>query len=162
MAHVIVRSDGGVSVVTLGKVRVPVDGKPVFRDETIEEFIAKWEDLQAKIGSDLRAVSHYETTDIPSDRSFREAWTAASGRVDVDMPKARDIHRNRMRVARAPRLESLDVAYQRADEASDVPARARVASEKQKLRDVTADEAIEAASTPEELKGVWPSVLGDR
>ena len=34
-----------------------------------------------------------------------------------------------------------------------------VAARKQALRDVTADPAIEAARTPEELKGVWPEVL---
>lgn len=91
-----------------------------------------------------------------TDRTFRNAWKAGGGRIDVDMPKAREIHRQRLRIARAPLLEALDVEYQRADETGDVQGKRRVAEEKQKLRDVTADPRIEAAETPEQLKAVWP------
>lgn len=77
--------------------------------------------------------------------------------ITVNMDKARDIHKNAMRQARDPLFKALDVAYMVAIEqgldASDIVAK------KQALRDVTADPAIAAAQTPEELKAVWPEIL---
>lgn len=70
----------------------------------------------------------------------------------VDMNKARDIHRGALRAAREPILAELDVAYQRADEMGDTAAKAAIAKEKQRLRDVTNDPRIDSAQTPEELK----------
>lgn len=96
---------------------------------------------------------------LPAGREFRNAWTIKDGRVAVDMPRARDIYRQRLREARAPRLAALDVEYQRADEAGDLAAKAAVAARKKLLRDLTADPAIEAAATPEALKAAWPKEL---
>lgn len=81
--------------------------------------------------------------------------------VTVDMAKARDIQRERIREMRAPVLAELDTAYQRADERGDTEAKANIASRKQALRDATEDPAIEAAQTPEELKAVIPDALKD-
>ena len=79
--------------------------------------------------------------------------------ISVDMNKARAIHRDRIRSARAPKLTALDVAFQRALEAgSDTSV---IVAQKQALRDVTSDPAIEAAQTPEELKAIWPTALLD-
>lgn len=96
----------------------------------------------------LRAVpSHVvywivDASEVPADRTFRDAWNAD---LTVDMALARDIHRDRLRAARAPVLAALDVEQLRG---GDVEAR------KQALRDVTKDERIEAARTPEELLAV--------
>jgi hypothetical protein len=91
------------------------------------------------------------------DRTFRDAWRKNGVAFSVDMAHARDIHRNKMRRARAPLLEGLDVEAMRALEqgkpTTDIVIR------KQALRDVTADPAIEAAQTPEKLKAVWPAFL---
>lgn len=99
--------------------------------------------------------------DDQADRYFRGAWKDAPGRTkpDVDMPKAREIHRQQLRRLRAPLLEQLDTEYLQADEAGDQPAKVRVAARKRALRDVTADPAIDAAETPEQLKAVIPEVL---
>ena len=77
------------------------------------------------------------------------------------MKKARDIQRERMWPARKTELERLDIdmEYQRADERRDNAAKWRIALEKQALRDVTDDLAIEAARTPEQFKRVWPKNL---
>lgn len=95
----------------------------------------------------------------PDDRTFRDAWAFDGKAVKVDMPKARNIHRDRLRAARRPKLEALDTEYQRADEAGDAKAKAAIAERKQELRDVTADPAIEAAQTPAELAAVRPAIL---
>lgn len=77
--------------------------------------------------------------------------------ITVNMAKARDIHRAKMRDAREPLFAALDVAYQRAIETgTDTSA---IVAKKQALRDVTGDPAIEAAQTINELKNIWPDVL---
>lgn len=111
----------------------------------------------------LRAVSWEivpnEIVSEQTDRIFRNAWRANGKRIDVDMPKAREIHRDRLRRLRAPLLEALDVEYMRADERNDQEEKKRISDRKVILRDVTTDPAIEAASTPEELKAVIPGAL---
>lgn len=99
-------------------------------------------------------------SELIEDRYFRNAWED-NGKLSVNMPKAREIHKNHMRGARAPLLAQLDEAYLRADETQDAWGRADVVSQKQALRDVTADPAIEAAKTPDALKAVWPAILGE-
>jgi len=77
--------------------------------------------------------------------------------ITINMAKARDIHRAKMRDAREPLFAALDVAYQRALESS--ASTAEIVAKKQALRDVTSDPAIDAAQTTEQLKAVWPSIL---
>ena len=74
----------------------------------------------------------------------------------IDMSKARDIWRDKIRAERDARFKDLDVAYQRADETGDAVKKADIAAQKQALRDAPADPAIDAATTPEELKAIWP------
>jgi len=76
----------------------------------------------------------------------------------INMDKAKDIWRDKMRDARKPLLQQLDVEFQRALE-QNVDTSAIVAK-KQELRDITSHPDIEAAQTPEDLKKVWPDVLG--
>jgi len=76
--------------------------------------------------------------------------------ITVNMDKAREIKKDQIREARKPMLESLDVAYMRAVETGDTTQQAQIAAEKQVLRDATADPAIAAATTPEELAAVDP------
>ena len=80
--------------------------------------------------------------------------------INVNMDKARDIHRDKVRQARNPKLAAKDVEFQRALETgADTSA---IVADKQALRDAPASAAIEAATTPEELKAAWDSsLLGD-
>jgi hypothetical protein len=79
--------------------------------------------------------------------------------ITINMEKARNIHRENMRAARTPLLAALDVAFQRALEQNANTA--TIVAQKQALRDVTSDPAIEAAQTVEELKAVWPDILNE-
>lgn len=120
--------------------------------ETEDDFLARIQEKSVPAtASDIRIHE-----DIPNDRTFRNAWRTD---LTVDMEKARDIWRDRIRAARAPLLAALDVEYQRADEAGDAAAKADVVARKQALRDATADPAIEVATTPDHLKAVWPAAL---
>lgn len=77
--------------------------------------------------------------------------------ITINMTKARDIHRDKLRGARAPLFAALDVEFQRALE--DGKPAADIVARKKALRDVTAHPDIEAAQTIEQLKAVWPDCL---
>ena len=76
------------------------------------------------------------------------------------MSKAKNIHKENIRRARAPKLAELDVEFQKALEtSSDTTA---IVSKKKALRDAPADSAIEAAKTDADLKTQWnKTILGD-
>ena len=77
----------------------------------------------------------------------------------IDMAKAREIHKNKIRDARAPKLAELDIEFQKAQETSaDIT---DIVAKKQALRDAPAASAIESATTTDELKSQWDSsILG--
>lgn len=129
-------------------------------DFSIAEFIGQaWEFIIAKsvpAGAEFRFA---DDSELP-ERDFRNAWKDENGGIVIDMPKAREIHKDHMRECRCPLLQDLDVQYQRADEKGEAELKKQIAQRKQALRDVTKDPAIEAADTPEELKRVWPEILG--
>jgi hypothetical protein len=67
----------------------------------------------------------------------------------VDINKAKDITKDRLRQERKPLLEAQDVAFQRALESNaDTSA---IVAEKQRLRDIT--NQVDTMTTVEELKG---------
>jgi hypothetical protein len=141
----IARPDGGVSIMRL------------IGEADAEAELAKWRSVNPAGHVGYHVIAE---ADIPQDRTYRNAWMSDGGAIRHDMAKARQLHRQLMRVARAPLLAALDIAYQRADEAADAAAKAQIAAQKQALRDATADPRIEAAQTPEELKAAWPQALG--
>ena len=78
----------------------------------------------------------------------------------VDMAKAREIHKANIRTARKPKLEELDIEFQKAQETSADTS--SIVAKKQALRDAPAASAISAASTETELKAAWDTtLLGD-
>ena len=75
----------------------------------------------------------------------------------VDMAKAKELHKTRIREATGPKLEELDVEYQRAQESgSDT---STIVSKKQALRDAPADSAITSASDTDALKAQWNTAI---
>ena len=108
---------------------------------------------------DVPAGKPYQIVDastVPTDRTFRNAWMPD---LSVDMPKAREMRKDKLRILRAPKLAALDIEYNRADEAGNTTLKAEIAAKKKALRDVTIDPAIAAAITPEQLKAVMPAIL---
>jgi len=70
-----------------------------------------------------------------SDFDFRNAWEQVNGNVTVNINKAREITKSRLRIARQPLLEAQDVAFQRALESNLNTS--GIVAEKQRLRDIT-------------------------
>jgi hypothetical protein len=70
--------------------------------------------------------------------------------ITVNINKAKDITKDRLRVERTPLLQAQDVAFQRALEINaDTSA---IVAEKQRLRDITT--LVDTANTVEELKAL--------
>ena len=91
---------------------------------------------------------------MPADRTWRNAWTMDSGdpgSVTVDMALAREVHRARLRAARAPLLAELDTAFIRAIENGDDKAMGNITARKQALRDAPGTASIAVAATPDAL-----------
>ena len=79
--------------------------------------------------------------------------------VTINISKAKDIWKDKIRVARKFKLEELDVQYMRAQEAgSDTSA---IVTKKQELRDFPTQ--VNSATTVDEIKAVWDTdKLGDK
>lgn len=70
--------------------------------------------------------------------------------ITINIDKAKDITKDRLRAERASLLQAQDIAFQRAVEANaDTTA---IVAEKQRLRDIT--NLADAATTLEELKSI--------
>ena len=77
----------------------------------------------------------------------------------IDMAKAREIHKNNIRIARKPKLAELDVEFQKALETG--ASTTDIAAKKQALRDAPADSGITSASDADALKAQWKTdILG--
>ena len=77
----------------------------------------------------------------------------------VDMAKAREIHKDKIRLARKPLLEALDVEFQKALETG--ASTTDIVAKKQALRDAPADSGIAAATDGDALKAQWKTdILG--
>ena len=68
--------------------------------------------------------------------------------ITIDMAKAKEIVKEKLRVDRKPLLEAQDVLFQRALETSADTT--DIVAEKQRLRDITND--VDAMTTEEQLK----------
>lgn len=77
-----------------------------------------------------------DSSDLPqADNDFFNAWELADGVVSVNLDKAKELTKARLRAERLPLLQAQDVLYMRATEAGqDTSA---IVAEKQRLRDVT-------------------------
>jgi hypothetical protein len=97
---------------------------------------------------------------IPNTRDYRAAWIDdGNGPIKHDMPRAREVHRERLREQRGPLLAALDTGAIRAIEDDDAPKKAQVKAAKQKLRDAPADPRIEAAQNVAALAALTLDVL---
>ena len=79
--------------------------------------------------------------------------------ITINISKAKNIWKDKIRVARKPKLEELDVEYTKALESgADTSA---IVTKKQELRDFPAQ--VDSATTTDEIKAVWAiDKLGDK
>lgn len=100
----------------------------------------------------------YNTEDytLPAEKTFRSAWEVADGNsvVTINIEKAKDVWRNKIRSARIKPLEALDKEFMFALERGE--STVEIAAKKQALRDAPALASISAATTEEELTAIQP------
>jgi hypothetical protein len=153
--YAIKRPDGGVTILTLAHPDATIHGE-------IDKLLEAHPEYYGTPDPDepgTYTVEYHPVGQLPKDRTFRDAWTADStGKVNVDLPKATEIHKNRWREARKAKLEALDVEHMRAIEVDDKAKMREVSAKKQALRDVTKTD-LNSIKTPDELAKVWPEIL---
>ena len=78
--------------------------------------------------------------------------------ITIDISKAKDIWKDKIRDARKPVLEKLDVNFVKAQETSSDTT--SIVADKQTLRDLPSQ--VDTATTTDEIKAVWNDMLGDK
>ena len=86
------------------------------------------------------------------DHDFHKTFEIIDSTIQVNIPAARNIIREKLRPLRDAKFAPLDVAFMRAVERGDTAKQQEIATEKQKLRDITVHPAIDAATTLDELR----------
>ena len=127
-----------------------------------KEYKGTIEDLLKKVVPEdcLGSADIVEADTIPDDRTFRNAWVTSKGKsAEIDLSKAKEEAKIKVRQARTPKLQELDVAYQRADEDGDADAKKAVADKKKVARDATKDTKITNADSIDKLKEGMESVI---
>ena len=165
----VLRSDGGVGFtefqcdgrspdLPFGAVRTN-DPRFWFRDATPENIAAEVAKTYSNPSYALEGITPVswrvvDLSEIPKDRTYRNALTDTGTAIVHDMPTARAIHLEKLRQERAPRLAELDIEWSRAA-ATGGDAQA-VENERQALRDMPERKraALDAAKTVDELKAV--------
>jgi hypothetical protein len=84
------------------------------------------------------------------DEDFFNAWEQSNGKVTVNLTKAKNLTKERLRSEREPLLVAQDVAFQRALEEGKPTA--AIVAEKNRLRDVT--KLADNANSLEELRSL--------
>ena len=78
--------------------------------------------------------------------------------ITIDITKAKEVWKNKIRIAREPALEKLDIDFMKAQEAgTDTTS---IVADKNTLRDLP--EQVDTATTTDEIKAVWNDMLGDK
>jgi hypothetical protein len=78
--------------------------------------------------------------------------------ITIDITKAKDVWKEKIRVARKTALEKLDVAFNKAQETNaDTTS---IVADKNTLRDLPSQ--VDTATTTDEIKAVWNTMLGDK
>jgi hypothetical protein len=78
--------------------------------------------------------------------------------ITIDINKAKEVWKNKIRNARTSALAKLDIDFIKAQEEGNDTA--SIIADKQTLRDLPSQ--VDAATTVEEIKAVWNNMLGDK
>jgi hypothetical protein len=77
--------------------------------------------------------------------------------ITIDITKAKEVWKNKIRQARKSALEKLDIDFIKAQEQSNDTT--SIVADKQTLRDLPSQ--VDTANSIEEIKAVWNNMLGD-
>jgi hypothetical protein len=78
--------------------------------------------------------------------------------ITIDISKAKEVWKDKIREKRKPVLEQLDIDFVKAQETSSDTT--SIVADKQTLRDLPSQ--VDTATTETEIKAVWNDMLGDK
>jgi hypothetical protein len=78
--------------------------------------------------------------------------------ITIDITKAKEVWKDKIRQARKSALEKLDIDFIKAQEQSNDTT--SIVADKQTLRDLPSQ--VDTANSIEEIKAVWNNMLGDK
>jgi hypothetical protein len=78
--------------------------------------------------------------------------------ITIDINKAKEVWKNKIRNARTSALAKLDIDFIKAQEEGNDTA--SIVADKNTLRDLPSQ--VDTATTVEEIKAVWNTMLGDK
>ena len=78
--------------------------------------------------------------------------------ITIDITKAKEVWKDKIRFNRAKALKKLDLDFMKAQEAET--STTAIVADKQTLRDLPSQ--VDTATTTDEIKAVWNDLLGDK
>ena len=78
--------------------------------------------------------------------------------ITIDITKAKEVWKNKIRFKRTGALKKLDLDFMKAQEAET--STTAIVADKQTLRDLPSQ--VDTATTTDEIKAVWNDLLGDK
>jgi len=120
---------------------------------TADDVISKW---RADDQGQVTGARKIDEDDIPAFPDFKDAWEDDGSIIATDMPKARLIKMDRIRIERDARLSTTDKEVLQLENAA-LPAALK--SKRKALRDLPQNTNLDIIDNPEELKlfnPVWP------
>ncbi len=110
-------------------------------------------DIFVKIGATSYNKKDYR---VPAERTFRNAWEVEEGSavISVNLSKAKDIWRHKIRQARVEPLLKLDSDFMKALESGEDTT--EIVAKKQALRDAPNLSSIEEAKSVSEILSIQP------
>jgi len=124
-------------------VNVVMPSPSFLEDHTLEEVAAG----AVPNGIDYLIV---EEEFLPTEMEFRNAWKLNGNIIDIDIIKAREITRERLRYEREPLLQKLDIDMMK--NWNNQMTMIEVETEKQRLRDITL--LVDNVNSIEELRKI--------
>ncbi|QDP52541.1 MAG: hypothetical protein GOVbin4691_33 [Prokaryotic dsDNA virus sp.] len=122
------------------------------------------EEIAQKDVPDGKPYNIRDSSELPDASIFRDAWVVdeETWTISTDMELAREVWRNKIRLARASKWEEVDALWFQAMETPDGDVDS-IVNKKQLLRDYPNQESIAEAETIEELQEIWDTeLLGDK
>lgn len=128
-------------------------------NEEISKISADRPEFMFKFTIDTNTEEVAKMSQFKLDEFFKSVEIDDTNNFVYNIVKAKNIWKDKIRKDRYKKLLELDVEYQRALENNDTVKMAEVANKKQILRDAPNNPAIDAATTLEELREVYPDIL---
>lgn len=145
------RPDGGMSI--CAPCISQDDPEGFTEDHALERALKK------DVPKDAQNVQILDRKELPADPIFRNAWELKGKKIGIRIGKARELHLEQIRRARARELDKLDKEWMRAKGQKKEAEADAIEAKRQALRDLPETADLARFKTPEEIASFWPEGL---